>query len=163
MKIGIIGPNKLYKGDIEKRKILLEKVSEIIAESQNEIVLTPDKKGLLEFFGRKYLEHGGKKINIIAPMDESDCGNYLCTEIGEVVSCGKWQDQAYMFNKESNVFICIGYSWGAMREIGFSQHFFTKKTYILKEFVSGKLPEELNNLVEYIGIDELKKKIETFK
>jgi hypothetical protein len=56
MKIGIIGPNRLFEGNQEERKKLIEKIAKIIAESENEIILTPDKDSLLEYFGKKYLE-----------------------------------------------------------------------------------------------------------
>ncbi len=159
MKIRIIGPNKLYKGDLEKRKKLIEETAKIVASTGNEIILTPDKGSLLEYFGRKYLEFGGKKIYILAPVEEKDHKDFLCTEIGEIISCIDWDRQANEFNRQSELFICLGYSWGTMKEIACSQYFNKKKTYIVEEFISGKLPEELNSLVEYIKIKQLKEKV----
>jgi len=49
----------------------------------------------------------------------------------------------------------VGYSWGAMKEVACAQYFNKKKIYVLKEFISGKLPTELNFLVEYIGVNPL--------
>lgn len=157
MKIGIIGPNQLTNGDLKKRKELLDKVAKIIAKSGKEIVLTPDKSSLLEYFGKKYLEFGGKKITIIAPTEEEDYMNYLNTEIGEIYSSKDWDRQADEFNRQSELLICIGYAWGAMKEIACAKYSDKKRVYVLKEFISSKLPEELNFIINYISIDEIEK------
>jgi hypothetical protein len=160
MKIGITGPNKLFEGNLEERKKLIDKVAKIIAKSRNEIILTPDKDSLLEYFGEKYLEYGGKKIWLVIPTEEKDHKKYLNTKLGEIVSCIDWDRQANEFNRQSDIFVCMGYSWGAMKEIACAQYFNKKKIYILKEFISEKLPETLNFLVEYVKLDELEKKFE---
>jgi len=152
MKIGIIGPNKIFDGDLGKRKKLIDKTAKIIAESGHEILLTPDKDSLLEYFGEKYLEFGGKKIWLIVPTDERDYKKYLNTKLGDIISCSNWDVQPSEFNRQSDVFVCMGYAWGGMREIGCAQYFNKKKIYILNDFVSGKLPNELNFLVEYIDL-----------
>jgi len=159
MKIGIIGPNKLFEGTLEERKILLDKIAKIIAKSGNEIILTPDKGSLLEYFGEKYLENKGKKILLIIPTKDKDYKKYLNTELGEIISCLDWDRQADEFNRQSNLFICLGYSWGAMKEIACAQYFNKKKIYVLKEFISEELPKELNFLVEYIPIKEVGEKL----
>jgi hypothetical protein len=161
MKIGITGPNKLFEGNLEERKKLIDNVVKIIAKSGNEIVLTPDKDSLLAYFGEKYLEYGGKKIWLVIPAEEKDHKKYLNTELGEIVSCIDWDRQADEFNRQSDIFVCIGYSWGAMKEIACAQYFNKKKIYILKEFISEKLPETLNFLLDYITLDDLKEKIRT--
>ncbi len=159
MKIGIIGPNSLFRGSLEERKELLDKVTKIIAESGNEIILTPDKNSLLEYFGERYLKHKGKKIFLIIPAEDKDYKKYLNTKLGEIISCSDWDRQADEFNRQSDLFICLGYSWGAMKEIACAQYFNKKEIYVLKEFISGELPEELNFLVEYISLNELEKKL----
>lgn len=159
MKIGIIGPNKLFEGTLEERKELIDKVAKILAKSGNEIVLTPDKNSLLEYFGEKYLEYKGKKIWLIIPTEDKDNEKYLNTRLGEIISCSDWDRQADEFNRQSYLFICLGYSWGAMKEISCAQYFNKKKIYILKEFISEGLPKELNFLVEYISIKEIEGKI----
>jgi hypothetical protein len=156
MKIGIIGPNKLFERDLQKRKKLIEKTAKIIAESGNQIILTPDKNSLLEYFGKKYLQFGGKKIWLIIPTEEDNYRDYLNTNLGEVISSKDWDRQANEFNRQSDIFICIGYSWGAMKEIACAQYFNKKKIYVLKEFISKKLPEELNFLIEYIKLKDIK-------
>jgi len=156
MKIGIIGPNKIYGQDIDARKQLINTVAQILVDSGNEIILTPDKDSLLEYFGNKYLEFGGKKISLIIPTNENGHEDYLNTELGTVISCDNWDRQSDEFNRQCDMFVCIGYAWGAMKEIACAQYFNKKKTYILKEFISDELPEELNFLVEYITIKDLK-------
>ncbi len=155
MKIGIIGPNKIFERDINQRKKLLDRVAEIVAKSNHEIILTPDKGSLLEYFGNQYNVFKGKKINLIIPTEEPDYESYLNTELGDIISCKDWDRQANEFNRQCDLFICVGYSWGAMKEISCVQYFNKKKVYVLEEFVSGKLPKELNFLVDYISIDDL--------
>lgn len=155
MKIGIVGPNKIFNGDEELRKVLLDEVAKIIAASGNEIILTPDKGSLLEYFGNKYLELGGKNLSLVIPTGEADYESYLNTSIGNVIDCRDWDRQADEFNRQCDMFICVGYAWGGMKEIACAQYFNLKKIYILKEFISNELPEELNFLVEYIGIKDI--------
>ncbi|MBI2629846.1 hypothetical protein HYW76_01980 [Candidatus Pacearchaeota archaeon] len=152
MRIGITGPNKLFSGDLEKRKNLLDKAAEIVAKSGNEIVLTPDKNSLMEYFGKKYLEFGGKKIFLVIPSEEKDYKNYLNTELGETISSKSWDSQADEFNRQSDLFVCIGWAWGALKEIACSQYFNKKRVLVLKEFISEQLPEELNFLLEYLSL-----------
>lgn len=160
MKIGIIGPNTLKEGSLEERKNLIDKVAKIIAKSGNEIILTPDKNSLLEYFGEKYLKNKGKKIWLIIPTEDKEHEKYLNTEIGKIISCTDWDRQADEFNRKSDLFICLGYSWGAMKEIACAQYFNKKKIYVLKEFISEELPKELSFLVEYISIKEIQEKLE---
>jgi len=156
MKIGIIGPNKIYGSNIDERKRQLDTIAEIVAKSGNEIVLTPDKDSLLEYFGGKFNDFGGSKIWLVVPKNEADFKDYLNTNIGEKILCNDWDNQADEFNRQSDIFICVGYAWGAMKEIACAQYFNKKKIYILKEFISAELPDELNFLVDYISINELK-------
>lgn len=155
MKIGIVGPNKIFSGNENDRKILIDEVARIIAASGNEIILTPDKGSLLEYFGSIYLELGGKNLSLVIPKSAAGYEGYLNTSLGKIIDCNDWDRQADEFNRQSDMFICIGYAWGGMKEIACAQYFNMKKIYILKEFVSGELPEELNFLVEYINIKDL--------
>lgn len=159
MRIGIIGPNTLKnasKKESEDRKLLLVEVAEILSKSKKEIVLTPDKNSLLEFFLKKYIEFGGKKVWIIAPMSD-DAEKYLNLELGEIIDCEMWYRQPSKFSEETDLLICIGYSAGVLSEIGASQYFNPKKILILNEFVTSKLPTEINQSIdiEYISLKEL--------
>ena len=159
MKIGIIGPNKLFEGTLKERKKLIDEVAKLVAKSGNEIVLTPDKDSLLEYFGERYNEFGGKKIWIVAPM-EDDAEKYLNLKLGEIINCIDWDRQADEFNRRSELFICIGYAWGAMKEIACAQYFNKKKIYVLKEFISRKLPKELDFILDYISLKQIKSILE---
>lgn len=159
MIIGIVGPNNIFDGDVDDRKNLLTKVANIIAKSGNKIILTPDKGSLLEYFGTKYKEFGGKNIQLILPTEEADYGSYLNADLGRTICCKDWDRQANEFNRQSDIFICVGFAWGGMKEIACAQYLNKKKIYILNEFISNRLPEELNFLVEYINIDDLAAKI----
>ena len=46
-----------------------------------------------------------------------------------------------------------------MKEIACAKYFNKKRIYILKEFISGELPKELNFIIDYITLDELEDKI----
>jgi len=158
MKIGIIGPNKI-DGDIPERKVLIDKIARIIATSNNEIVLTPNKNSLLEYFGQKYIEFGGKNVWLVVPLEEDDYQTHLSVDNGEIINCHDWDRQANEFNRQCDIFVCIGYAWGAMKEMACARYFNKKKIYVLNEFVSEKLPDELSYLVEYISDKQLQKLI----
>lgn len=145
----------MFGGDEKQRKALLDEVAKIIATSGNEIILTPDKSSLLEHFGNKYLELGGKKLSLVIPTREAGYEGYLNTSLGEIIDCYDWDRQADEFNRQCDMFICVGYAWGGMKEIACTQYFNLKKIYILREFISDELPTELNFLVEYIRVKDL--------
>jgi hypothetical protein len=155
MKIGIIGPNKVFDKNLDKVKNSLYRLAGVVAKSGREIVLTPDKNSLLEYFGTSYKSFKGKKIWLVIPTEEEKYKDFLNTELGEVISCKDWDRQANEFNRQSDIFVCTGYSWGAMKEMACAQYFNKKKIYILNDFIKEELPRELNFLVEYVSIDEL--------
>jgi hypothetical protein len=157
MRIGIIGPNRcpqLKQEELEIRKSNLIKVARILAKTGFEILLTPDKNSLLELLGKEYLKNGGKKISEIVPLDD-DFEKYLNVDLGEIISCGKWPNQPSKFNEECDVMFCVGYGGMVMAEIGFSGYYNPKKIYIINEFISEKLPEEIGLDIEYINLNEL--------
>jgi len=166
MRIGIIGPNKRPEKEITKQKIKekLIEVAEIVANSNFEILLTPDKGSLLEFFGEKYLEFNGNKISILAPMKD-DAEKYLNLKLGKIIDCDMWNQQPSKFNDECDLMICIGYGGIVIAEIGFSKYNNPKKIYILKELISNELPEEVNQSlsIEYIKIKELENILKNLK
>ena len=159
MRIGIIGPSKLKK---EKE---ISKVVKIIADFGNEVVLTADRGSSSEFFGKKYLELGGKKIYSIIPLDDKEFGNGWVERIGEIINCGTWRNQPEKLNEECDVLVSLGYSAGGLIEICYSKWFKKKPVYILKEFIDSELPKELEDSLnlKYLSIDELGKKLEKQK
>jgi len=68
MKIGIIGPSKLR----DKGKI--SRIAKIVAESGNEVVLTPDKGSSSEFFALEYIKNKGKGVYSVLPLDDKELG-----------------------------------------------------------------------------------------
>lgn len=155
MKIGIIGPSKLR----DKEKI--SEIAKIVAESGNEIVLTPDKGSSSEFFAQEYIKNKGKKVYEILPLDDKEFGySWVNLDLGEHINCSTWRNQPEKLNEETDVLLCIGYSVGGLIEICYTKWFKPKLVYIIKELVSGNLPKELDNLkLEYISINDLKEKL----
>lgn len=156
MKIGIIGPSKLK----EKERIL--KIAKIIAESENEIVVTPDKESASEFFAQEYINNKGKKVYEIVPLDDKEFGyNWVNLNLGEHINCGTWRNQPEKLNEETDVLLVIGYSIGGLIEIGYSKWFKKKPVYIIKELISCELPKEIekNLNLKYISIEELEERI----
>lgn len=164
IKIGIIGPNRtpqLNKNELKKRKTKLSVFAKILAKTDFEILLTPDKKSLLEFFGKEYLKNGGKKIYEIVPL-EDNYEEHLNVELGEIISCGKWPSQPSKFNEECDVIFCVGYGGMVMAEIGFSGYYKPKTIYILDDFISAKLPKEIGLDIKYTDIKNVKKILKSF-
>ena len=157
MKIGIIGPNRapqLTEEELAERKKKLSEFAKILSRTDFEILLTPDKTSLLEFFGNEYLQNGGKKIYEIVPLDD-DYEEYLNVNLGENISCGKWQNQPSKFNEECDVIFCVGYGGMVLAEIGFSGYYNPKTIYIIKDFISAELPKEIGLKIEYISLKDI--------
>lgn len=159
MKIGVIGPSKIeFLEEINKdaKKILKEIIKKII---DKEIVVTPDKGSVSEFFAKQYLSDRGKKVWSVIPLEDKEWGySYVNTEIGEKISCGSWRNQPEKFNEETDVLLCVGYAVGVLTEIAYSKWFKPKPVYIIKELVSGELPKEVNKSLDlrYISYKDLK-------
>lgn len=145
MRIGIIGASNL-KGLLEinpDAKDILEKLSEDIIKK--EIIVTPDKKSVSEFFAKIYLSKGGKKVYEILPLDDKEFGykEWINIELGIHINCGTWRNQPEKFNEETDVLLCVGYAVGVLAEIAYSKWFKPKPVFIINELVSGKLPVEV--------------------
>ena len=157
MRIGIIGPSKI----IGKEKI--KEVAKIISKKNYEIVITPDKGSASEFFAQEYIKNSGKKIWEIVPENDKEFGykEWINLELGEIINCGTWRNQPEKFNEETDILICIGYAVGVLMEIGYSKWFKPKPVYIIKEFISGRLPVEIEKNLDlrYVSINELKEKL----
>lgn len=154
MKIGIIGPSKL------KEEGLVSRVAEIISKLNRKVVLVPDKGSTSEFFAKKYLEFGGKKVYSLIPLEDKEFGySWVNQDIGEKVNCGTWRNQPEKLNEESDALVSLGYSAGGLIEICYSKWVKKKPVYIIKEFISEKLPEELEGSLDlkYVSIEELEK------
>ena len=163
MKIGIIGPTNLNSlTDLNKNSLMIIKeLSRIVAESGNEIVVTPDKGSVSEFFAKQYLEQGGRNIYSIVPLDDKEFGyGWVNTEIGKNINCSTWRNQPEKLNEETDMLLCLGYAEGVLIEIAYSKWFKPKPVYVIKEFISQKLPREsIKKLhLEYLSYKDFKLK-----
>lgn len=160
MKIGIIGPSKLeYLEEVNPnaKKILSELARDVV---KNEIIITPDKGAVSEFFAKEYLKNNGKKVYSIVPLEDQEFGcSYLNLNLGVKISCGTWRNQPEKFNEETDILLCVGYAVGVLMEIGYSKWFKPKPVYIINELVSGRLPIEVERSLDlkYISYKDLKK------
>ncbi len=153
MKIGIIGPSKVR----EKEKI--SELAMAVSESGHEIVLTPDKGSSSEFFAKEYIKNKGKKVYEVVPLEDREFGySWINLDLGEHINCKTWRNQPEELNEKTDALLCIGYSAGGLIEICYSKWFRKKPVYIIKELVSEKLPEELENSLDlrYVSIREFK-------
>ena len=152
MRIGIIGPSKL------REKEIISKLAKIVAESGNEIVVTPDKGSSSEFFAQEYLKSKGKKVFEIVPLDDDEFGyGWLNLELGENINCGTWRNQPEKLNEETDALLSIGHSTAGLIEICYSKWFKKKLVYIVKELISGKLPKEIEKdlNLKYVSVEEV--------
>lgn len=161
MRIGIIGPTRLDSLlDINRDAVkIIKGLSKIVAESGNEIVITPDKGSVSEFFAEEYLNYGGKKVYSILPLNDKEFGyDWLNLELGKKIDCNSWRNQPEKLNEETDFLLCLGYSEGVLIEIAYSKWFKPKPIKIIKELVSGKLPNDSVKKVklEYISYKKFK-------
>jgi hypothetical protein len=156
MKIGILGPTKLDSlREINKNAVeIIKGLSKIIAKSGNEIVITPDKGSVSEFFAKEYINYGGKKVYCIVPLNDKEFGyEWLNLELGEKINCKSWRNQPEKLNEETDMLLGLGYAEGVLIEIAYSKWFKHKPVKIIKELVSRQLPKEAMKKVnlEYIS------------
>ena len=144
MRIGIIGPSNIkYLEEINSsaKEIIKDLAKKLIEE---EIVVTPDKNSVSEYFATEYIKEKGKKVYNVIPLDDKEFGlEWMNTTIGEAINCGTWRNQPEKLNEETDVLLCVGYAVGVLAEIAYSKWFKPKPVYIIKELVSGKLPREV--------------------
>jgi len=161
MKIGIIGPSDLnsLKGINKNAVKIIQRLSKIIADSGEEIVVTPDNGSVSEFFAKEYLNNKGKKVYSVVPLDDKEFGyNWLNLELGEKINCGTWRNQPEKLNEETDMLLCLGYAGGVLIEIAYSRWFKPKPVKIIKEFISKTLPEDSMRQIdlEYISYKKFK-------
>lgn len=161
MRIGIIGPTKLNSlEEINKNAVkIIKGLSKLVAESGNEIVVTPDKGSVSEFFAKEYLNQGGKKVYCIVPLEDKEFGyGWLNLELGENINCKSWRNQPEKLNEETDMLLGLGYAEGVLIEIAYSKWFKPKPVRIIRELVSEKLPEDSVKKInlEYISYKKFK-------
>jgi len=160
MRIGIIGPSKISSLEKVNRKyeaILLD-IARQVANSNKEIMGVPDKGSVSEFFMKSYIDLGGEKVFSLIPLDDKEFGyDWVNNSLGEKVNCKTWRNQPEKLNEECDVLLCLGYSVGGLAEIAYSKWFKPKPIYIIKELISDRLPEEIQNGIDlrYISVDDV--------
>lgn len=166
MRIGIIGSSKLeYLEDINPNaKEILENLAKKVIK--HEIVTTPDKGSVSEYFAKIYLKNNGLKVHNLLPLDETEFGlSWMNTEIGEKINCGTWRNQPEKFNEETDALLCVGYAVGVLAEIAYSKWFnpkikskSPKPIYIIRELVSCQLPREVEKSlnIKYISYKDFR-------
>jgi len=161
MRIGIIGPSNLeYVEEINgNARNIISEIAKKIAQEGFEIVVTPDKGAVSEFFAQEYLKNSGKRVFNIIPEDDKEFGlGWMNLDIGEKINCQTWRNQPEKFNEETDVLLCLGYAVGVLAEIAYSKWFKPKPVYIINELVSGKLPKELERSLnlKYVSYKKLR-------
>mgnify|MGYP001609020988 CR=1 FL=1 len=164
MKIGIIWPSNIrYLEDINLEvEDIISDLAKIVAQEGHEIIITPDKGSASEFFAQKYLERNGKKVYEVVPLDDKEFGYDLVNmDLGEHINCGNWRNQPEKLNEETDILLCVGYAVGVLAEIAYTKWFKPKKVYIIKDLVSGKLPEEINKSLDlkYISVGDFRNEL----
>lgn len=130
----------------------------MVSKRNHDILITPDKGSVSEFFAKKYLENKGQKVFNLVPKDDKEFGlDWMNLNIGEIINCGTWRNQPEKFNEESDILLCCGWAVGVLAEIAYSKWFKPKRIYIINELISQKLPEELNKSLnlKYISYKDL--------
>jgi hypothetical protein len=162
MKIGIIGPSKLeYLQDIDENpEKILNNLAKSLAISGNEIVVTPDKGSVSEYFAKEYLKNKGKKVYEVVPLEDKEFGLvWVNQDLGDIINCSTWRNQPEKLNEETDALLCVGYAVGVLAEIAYSKWFKPKPVYIIKELTSQKLPKEIERSLDlrYFSVKEFEK------
>lgn len=169
MKIGILGPTRINEFcesiNVHKADYLhfLEKIAEYLASTPHEIVVMPAHDTAQGLIASAYKDYKGKKVIGLVPEDDVEWGllNIDGRVADETINCGTWRNQPEKLCEESDVFLVVGLSPGAMIELCYSKWFKVKKVFIMTDFVKQKLPPEVEKDldVEYIDIHNLDEKI----
>ncbi len=144
MRIGIVGPSSIdnLKEVNKDAELIIESIAGILWK--HDIVLTPNKGSVSEYFVGYYRKSKGRKnVYIIVPMQDKEFGiSWVNTEIGKTIDCGTWRNQPEKLNEESDALLVLGYSVGGLAEIAYSKWFRKKTVYVIKELVSEELPKD---------------------
>ncbi len=174
MKIGIIGPGEVEKYckrasiDVSEYMRIVKNLACSLADTDNEIVVTPDRGSTSELFAQEYLNNKGKKVYVIVPLDDTEFGySWVNVDLGENINCGTWRNQPEKLCEECDILICVGWGGGTLTEIYYTRWFGkVKRVYIVKELIDGKLPKSLEatfKILEYIKAKDLEKKLKAKK
>ena len=165
MKIGIIGPSEIDKfckaTNLSKEYYLnqISPIGNLLAKTKHEIVIVPDKRSISYHIANIYKENCGDKIIGIIPMDDHEFGIENIDEniVDEIINCVTWRNQAPSFVQNCDILLSFGFGCGTVTEIMSTKHW-KLKVYIIEEFITSKLPKEIERDIEliYIKKEEVK-------
>ena len=166
MKIGIIGPTKIdmfcsfknYSKDAYLQYVKF--VAEHLASTNHDIFLIPDRSSCAETFGIYYKAAGGTKLNVLAPLNDTEFGHdWLNLQIGtHIVDTKTWRNTPEELDRICDTLIVFGLGVGTMIEICYTKWFNVNRIYCLKEFVP-RLPLEIAHKLHlyYVSTEDVVK------
>lgn len=164
MRIGIIGPTKIDTfcsiRNIMRDAYLqyVRYVATHLARANHEIFLVPDKESVAEAFGKYYREEGGKNLNVLIPVSDTEFGHsWLNAALGHhIVDTKTWRNTPEELDRVCDVLLCFGLGVGSMIEICYTKWYNVNHIYLLKEFVP-KLPLEIAHKLRlnYVSTEEV--------
>ena len=159
MKIGIIGPTKVDTfcrlKNIMKDAYLqyVSYVAESLAKTSHEIFLVPDKGSCAEHFALAYQNAGGKRLNVLAPLQDKEFGHdWLNLQIANhVVDTKTWRSTPEELARITETLVCFGLGVGSMIEICYTRWYNVHSVYLLSEFVP-RLPTEVGHKLHLVYV-----------
>ena len=129
MIVGVIGPTDMsLQAQLvnSSQKVLAERgalVGRILAEAGEEVWMNADG-GMLEVVAESYKQHGGKKLVMLLPSEESDDWPIQHAEpyaelADELRRPRNWRDANLEVVSEPEVCVCVGLSAGTMSELSY--------------------------------------------
>ncbi len=131
---------KIKKEDFEKE---IEEIGKVLAKTECEILLLPDRGVSLEV-AKKYKEYGGRKVIGTIPYSDKEFGiehlkTYIETKVrgnalfDEFIDTNNWYKQDLIHCILGDVILMLGISLGSMGELVYG--------YYLYKLFEGKKPE----------------------
>jgi len=150
LRTTLIGPGDIdfhffdfLKFSKKKFQSELKKIAKVLAESNVEIELTPDR-GISFEIAKEYKKQGGEKVIASVPKSDKAYGikhlqSYLKTEINEKklfdeeINTGDWRQQNRLKALLGDIVLCLGASPGADLETNYGIYIFK----LMKKFKKG--------------------------
>lgn len=164
MKIGILGGDvkelsKALRKEPEQLYLVLRKIAEHLAISENDLVAIPEQGSMSEFVAEVYRENDGNKIIGIIPMQDKEFGvSEINTPVcDEMVNSGTWCNSASVLIKRSDMILCLGFSPRSVIELCSTRWYPKEKVYVIDDLITQRLPMEIQNQlnISYIRLREL--------
>lgn len=161
MKIGILGPTNIRafcsRLGIEEFEYLakVEKIAAYLASNMFEIVIVPHRNSLSEYFARVYMDNKGKKVHGVYPEQDMEFGvGTINVDIcDQYIKAENWREVPELLDQNSDALLCLGFGPGTLIEICYTKWYPVKKIIVIKDFVSSRLPVELESKLPIGYID----------